>query len=240
MPHWSATRFTLFEQCRQAFKARYVDEEPFQMTEAVAFGQAVHMGLEAHYHGDDGERAFRAAWKQFGLELGRVDASLTRTGLQLLEQVYALDLSGVPERGFSLDTNEELGAPIVGAVDLWGDDVVYDFKTTRGAWSQERAQKEAWQPLLYTRAYFDETDRWPAFEYIVLDRVQGTLSRFERQWTTDEWVVQHDALCARMAAIAQAVRAGDFDCRGSHGYCPECGDRFSHDHACMPLERARL
>ena len=244
MPHWSASRFMAFDICPGEFKARYVDERPFEMTGAVAFGQAVHMGLEAHYRGDDAIRAFRAAWKAIVEEyLLDVDRGLTRMGMDLIEQVQGLGLSGIPERGFSIDTNAELGAPTVGAVDLWGTDgTIYDFKTSRGLWSQERAQKEVWQPLLYTWARWLEEPEYVAdFEYIVLNRATGGLQRFRRAWTPDEWVEQWNVAQQRARAVSEAVRAGRFECHGKHGFCPECGARWSHEHVCdQTTERIHL
>ena len=244
MPHWSASRFMVWDQCPGEFKARYVSERPVQVTEAMAFGQSVHMGLETHYQGGDGIRAFRAAWKQFGIELGDVDSGLTSKGMDLIDQVVELGLSGTPERGFSIDTNKELGAPIVGAIDLWGDDdVIYDFKTTRGLWSQERAQKEVWQPALYTWArVLEEQDYEGAFEYIVLNRVTGTLQRFRRDWNSDELLEQMNQAWDRMRCIANDVYADRYACHGKHGFCPECGERWSHEHVCdvRTTERIRL
>ena len=69
--HWSATKFMLWDQCPGEFKARYIDECPVVKTEPMLFGSAVHMGLEAHYRGDDGIRAFRAAWREFAARAGR-------------------------------------------------------------------------------------------------------------------------------------------------------------------------
>src|SRR5580765_6971219 len=105
MPHWSASRFMLFDQCPVLFKERYIDGVAVVPTEAMSFGSAVHMGLEAHFNGQDGIRAFRAAWKELAREIGQVDPNLTATGLTLIEQVIDLDLKGIPERGFSIDTN---------------------------------------------------------------------------------------------------------------------------------------
>lgn len=232
-PHWSASRFMAWDICPGEYKARYVDERPFELTEPVAFGQAIHMALEAHFHGQDAERAFRAAWKEQLVELGGIaHRGLTSTGLELLDKTIALDLTGVPERGFSIDTELVIGAPIVGAVDLWGDGVLYDFKTTRGLWSQERADAELWQPTLYTWAYWQEVGAFPDFEYVVLNRVTGALNRFRREWTEEAWGEALAGAYDRMRYISSAVAAGAFDCPKLHGYCPECGDRFTHDHQC--------
>jgi len=244
VPHWSATKFMTWDQCPGEFKARYVDDRPVELTEAMAFGQAVHMGLEAHYGGVDGIKAFRAAWREMQRNLNDVDENLTRTGMDLLEQVFELDLSGIPERGFSIDTNERLGAPVIGAIDLWGNDgVTYDFKTTRGLWSQERAQKELWQPAIYSWARWEqEVDYGGEFEYVVMNRVSGVVQRFRRDWTPEDLVAQMNQAWERMLEIASDVRADRYECHGKHGYCPECGDRWGHDHVCdvRTTERVRL
>ncbi len=235
MPHWSATRFMLFDVCPAAFKERYIDGVALEPTEALCFGNAVHLGLESHYLGHDGEKAFRVAWKEMSTDSlhGIVQPQLTAMGLRLLEQVFALDLHGMPERPFSIDT-PELGAPIVGAMDLFDQDAntIFDFKTTRGHWSQERAQTETWQPMLYTWAAWDETDQWPAFEYIVLNRVSGTLDRFRREWTADDWLEQMNAVWRRMRLIATMTSADVLNCTGNHGTCLECGARWAHGHVC--------
>ena len=244
LSHWSATKFMLWDQCPGEFKARYIDECPVQKSEAMLFGSAVHMGLEAHYRGDDGIRAFRAAWREFVLELGDVDQGLTRMGMDLIEQVQELQLEGTPERGFSIDTNELLDAPIVGAIDLWGSDgVTYDFKTTRGLWSQERAQKEIWQPVVYTMARWETEPRYDGtFEYIVLNRVTGQMQRFRREWTAGEIVTQMTDALERMAIIAADVRMDHYECHGKHGACPQCGEKWGHEHVCdvRTTPRARV
>jgi hypothetical protein len=241
IPHWSASRFMMWDQCPGLFKEHYIDGVAVEVTEAMAFGLAVHKGLEEHFRGGNGEAAFRREWKTW--PDGSPD--LTKTGLDLLDKVFDLDLHGTPEYGFELHTDAELGAPIVGYIDLVGDDgVTYDFKTTVGRWSQERAQRETWQPLLYTWSrWIEEPPNDAAFEYIVLNRASGALDRFRRQWTADEWVQQMNALWDRMRIISNDLAAGRFVCRDNHGYCPECGGRWSHAHVCYPnppLERIRL
>jgi hypothetical protein len=229
----------LFDQCPALFKERYLDGVPLVETEVMAFGKAVHLGLEQHFRGGDGERAFRAAWKQFPA----TNSTLTGVGLTLLDKVFELQLSGEPERWFSLDT-DELGAPTVGAVDLWDqvNHVVYDFKTTIGAWSQARAEREVWQPVLYTWAFVDVTDELPDFEYIVLNRATRALDRFHRKWTPDGYFEQMSLAWGRMRTIAVMVSADVLACHEQHGFCPECGGRWAHDHVCDTgtTERIRL
>ena len=241
--HWSASRYMLFDQCPALFKERYLDGVALEPTEAMCFGQAVHQGLEAHYRGQDGEHAFRISWKGFSEQLGgKVGKRLTGVGLELLNKVFDLDLRGDPERAFRIDTCSDIGADVVGAMDLWDakGNVIYDFKTTRGLWSQDRAQTEVWQPFLYTWAAWDEVGDWPAFEYIVLNRNTGQLDRFRREWTADSWLEQMNTLWVRMHAIACDVFDGNLRCSGKHGACLECGERWGHEHECDPETQHRL
>ncbi len=243
MPHWSATRFMLYDQCPVLFKERYIDGVALEPTEALCFGKAFHMGLEAFYQGLNGERAFRRAWKTMaeGELDGQVTRRLVEVGLDLYDKVVGLGLQGVPERGFSIDSNVELGAPIIGAIDLYDEasNIVYDFKTTRGNWSQARAQAEIWQPYLYTCAIWLETGNWPQFEYIVCNRATGALDRFRREWTPEEWLERMNAVWLRMCSVSVAVAQGKLECSGKHSLCPECGDRWSHEHVCDPVIQAR-
>jgi PD-(D/E)XK nuclease superfamily len=242
-PHWSATQFMVYDQCPAEYRRRYVEGVAFEPTEATAFGQAIHQGLEAHFGGQDGEQLFRAVWKSEAAKLGgQVHRSLTAVGLELLDKVFALDLRGTAERPFVLRTDLILGKPIVGAIDLWGDDgTIYDFKTTRGRWSQDRAQTELWQPVLYAWVGLEETGVVPDFEYIVLNRVTGQLDRFRRRWLDEEaWAAQWCSAYDRMRTISAAVAADELDCHGKHGYCPECGARWSHEHVCEEPTSRRL
>lgn len=225
----------LWDQCPGLFKDRYIDGVAMETTEAMAFGSAVHKGLEEHFRGGDGAYAFRQVWKGYGPD----GSHLTAMGLDLIDLVRDLKLKGVPEQIFTIDTEEDLGAPIVGYIDLVGSDgTVYDFKTTKGSWSQARAQKEVWQPVLYTWAQWQHVPSYEAaFEYIVLNRVTGTLSRFRREWTADEWVESINGLWDRMRLIANDVAADRYKCTGSHGFCPECGDRWAHEHVCETATR---
>ncbi|HYW89614.1 MAG TPA: PD-(D/E)XK nuclease family protein [Chloroflexota bacterium] len=241
VPHWSCSRFMAWDICPGEYRARYVLERPVIVTEALAFGQAMHHALESHYTGQDGERAFRHFWREEQLHVdGGVSPRLTSTGLRLLDQVFELGLHGTPERGFEIDTNADLLAPIVGAIDLSDDTsgTVFDFKTTQGRWSQDRAQTEVWQPLIYTWAEWERTSQLFDFEYVVMDRSRGTVSRFRREhWSPDQWLAQMNVAWLRMQFIAAHVRADQFDCPGQHGFCPECGGRWSHDHECDTLPR---
>jgi hypothetical protein len=230
--HWSASRFALWERCPAEWYARYIAGAKESPTEAMLFGSAVHQGLEAHYLGGSAVAAFRQAWKTSvaGPLQGQADVNLTAVGLDLLDRTIELDLQGYPEWTFTLPTEDAWGAPTVGAVDLVDirDGHIFDFKTTTGAWSQVRAERDIWQPALYAWAVSEAFD-WPErFTYVVLNKVSRQVELFDlddlqgRVATMDEM--------ARI--IAGRVRDGDFACHGKHGSCPECGTRWEHGHAC--------
>lgn len=230
--HWSASRFAMWERCPAEFYARYIRGAKEPPSEAMLFGSAVHQGLEAHYLGGSGVTAFRSVWKATvaGELHGEANVSLTAVGLDLIERVVDLGLHGIPEWPFTLPTEAAWGAPTVGAVDLVDIDEgrIFDFKTTTGAWSQTRAERDIWQPGLYSWALAEQLD-WPErFTYVVLNKVSRTVDLFDLDDLEGRWATMDEM--AR--TIAQRVRDGEYGCHGKHGVCPECGVRWDHDHVC--------
>lgn len=218
VPWWSPSKFMCWDECPQEFYRRYVLREPIEPNTPMFFGTAVHKGLEAHFRGEDGDLAFRREWRKACTDLraaGLHVIDLTSIGLDLLDKVVGLGIVGVPERKIWIRCEAYLNAPLLGYVDLWCADThtLVDFKTTLGAWSAERAEREMWQPCLYSWAYWLETGTLPAFEYIVLNRGTGELQRFKTQRTHQQ---VSDTL-SRAREIAVAVAAEQWACTcGKH------------------------
>lgn len=214
VPYWSPSRFTCYEQCPAEYYQRYVLSMPIEPNTPMFFGTAVHKGLEAHFLGADGELAFRRSWRGLIPDLRAagcvVPTALFETGLDLVDKVSALGIFGVPERKILTDSTPYLNASLLGYVDLWceSEHTIYDFKTTLGAWSQERAEREMWQPCIYSMAYWLELDVIPAFEYIVLNRATGTLERFATRRTEK----QIGDMLGRAREIALAIAAQEWTC----------------------------
>ena len=214
VPHWSASKFTCYDDCPAEFYQRYVLHEPMDIDPPMQFGTAVHKGLEVHFRGADGDLAFRRTWRESIPNLRAagyvVPNSLVEVGLCMIERVAALGISGEPERKIWIRTDAYLGAPLLGYVDLWSAETntIYDFKTTLGAWGEARAEREVWQPCLYSYAYWIETEILPAFEYIVLNRSTGELQRFRTQRTHE----QISDMLTRARQIAVSVAAEDWTC----------------------------
>jgi PD-(D/E)XK nuclease superfamily protein len=214
VPWWSPSKFACYEQCPAEFYQRYVLGEPIEPNVPMWFGTAVHKGLEAHYRGEDGELAFRRKWRECIPQLRAIGCivpdSLFEIGLLCIEQVAALELVGEPERRIWIRTEAYLNAPLLGYADLWSADThtIYDFKTTLGSWGQARAEREIWQPGLYSYAYWIETEVLPAFEYIVLNRGTGELQRFRTQRSHE----QISDMLTRARQIAVDVAAENWTC----------------------------
>ena len=261
----------LFEQCPQKYRDRYVDGVVSEPSLAMLFGHTVHTALEVLHQGQRGTcpecaartvdhldcarlvyfrnfETMRRTLADEGIEAGGL---LYLEGLRMLDQVECLrlnsDSKSTPERWFTIPTDWPGNRPVVGAVDLWSPPwsrhgaVIWDFKTTVGSWSQERAGKERWQPMLYSWAYLRAYDVVPTFKYLVLNRASGDLSIFDRVWNTrQEWWSDFEDVQFHAAEIAEAIANGNFTCTRQHGSCLECGEPYGHDHVCRTPRRATV
>ena len=191
----------------------------------------------------------RATLRELEVE---ASSNLYLEGLRMIDQVGELKLNSdscsKAERSIRIPTSwAGLDWPVVGAVDLWSPPwsrhgaVIFDFKTTAGGWGEARCQRERWQPLLYTWAYLRAYDVVPTFKYIVLNRIDGGLTLFERSWKSrSAWWEDFENLQFSAEEIAEAVRDGNFACAKRHGSCLECGEPFGHEHVCRTPARKRV
>lgn len=215
---------------------------------AVPHADHLDCARSAYYAQFDTMRAMLA---EDGIEAGGL---LYLEGLRMIDQVAAMQLNADgasrSERWWTIPANEAhlAGAwPIVGAVDLWCPPwsqhgaVVFDFKTTVGSWSQARADRERWQPLLYAWAYARAYGTVPIFRYLVLNRTTNDVQMFDRVWASRA-EFEDDLADMRFHAeeIAEAVADGNFDCTRKHGNCLECGESYTHGHECRRPARHKL
>ena len=68
------------------------------------------------------------------------------------------------------------------------------------------------------------------------------MQRFRREWTAGEIVAQMSEMLERMTVIAADVSMDHYVCHGRHGSCPQCGEKWSHEHVCdvRTTPRARV
>lgn len=213
--HLSPSALSLFAWCPAQYHARYVLKRHDPPTVAQQFGLAVHRALEAHFRGDNPQQAFRRDWRDRAaglVDLGIVvPPALTGRGMDLVDVVLELGLTGETEKPVTLNVGSFLPVPLYGIVDLWdaAANRIIDFKTTSGKWSQERADREVWQPAIYSAALWAGGDaELPSFEYVVMSRDTGRVDRFETHRTLD----QVDAAIEQARTIYRRILAEDFPC----------------------------
>lgn len=213
----SPSRLATYDRCPELFRQRYVLKLPQEPSFKRDFGTAVHKGIEAHYHGLDHEMTFLQAWRMCQKECRAasmlVPSFLTERGLQLVDMACNLGIPGIPEERIGIIV-AGINVPIIGYVDLWGEGTIVDWKTTAFRWGQARADREQFQPAIYSQAYAESHGgELPTFTYVVLPRNGGPVQQLDgsRSWR------QIFAAFERAREIHELIEAQVFDCTcGKH------------------------
>lgn len=220
-PYLSPSRLAAYDRCPQIYRNRYVLKLVEPPSFEREFGTAVHKGLEAHYRGLDYEMAYLLSWRQAQKACKEasvlVPSWLTTRGLDLIEMVRSLGLDGTPEQRVGVLV-AGISIPIIGYADLVGDGVIYDFKTTGWAWSQDKADREMFQPVIYSQAYAEAHDgQYPEFTFIVLPRNGGNMAKLDGTRGSRQVFETFE----RARAIHRAIEQQEFDCACKGKYCGE-------------------
>lgn len=207
----SPSRLSTYEYCPAEFRKRYVLKQSDPPTPEMAFGTAVHAGIEAHYLGKDDDLAFLKSWRDaqkiIPATVRVFGSGLTDRGLQMLEMVRNLGLSGTPEKHFIMVAPGFI-IPILGYIDLWSKDHLYDFKTTGYSWTQTKADAQMFQPAIYSQAYLAETGTLPKFTFVVMSRITGSLALIDGTRSAAQIGQAFD----RAREIHNLIEAKVFDC----------------------------
>jgi hypothetical protein len=212
--YFSPSRLSTYDRCPQLFFERYILKLPQPPAAERMFGTAIHCGIEAHFRGQDHELAYLQSWRTSARECkqsGVFVPDLTARGLELIDMVISLGLAGDPEQEI-LTLIAGIPLPLYGIADLISPGRIIDFKTTQFGWTQDRADRELWQPAIYSQAYAEAHDgEYPRFEFVVLPRAFGPLQRFDGTRTPGQIFETFE----RARAIYNAIEAKQFECRGS-------------------------
>jgi hypothetical protein len=242
--HWSSSQFHAWDLCPTTYRERYVDGVKEDTTWAMAFGSVIHLALEEHYRGGDGDQAFKKAWRATWPDLvariletgntppgGGLHFVYAGVGLNLLDRVYNLGLEGEPEVPFTMDTTQDWLKPTTGFIDLvdWGGKHIYDFKTTIGTWGEGRANQDIWQPTLYQRQVQLMVGEVYDFSYVTLNKRTMEVSFIQPTVPYEERL---GAMLVGGTMIAAMDANGSYPCKGGHGTCPECAGTWDHGHVC--------
>jgi hypothetical protein len=212
----SPSRLTTYTYCPAEYFKRYILKMDQPPTVERLFGTAIHTGLEAHFNGADGDLAFLQAWRAAKAELQAANqafgSGLPTRGLELLEMVRALNLSGEPEHRIGVTTGD-IGLPFIGYVDLWSEGHIVDFKTSGYGWSQEKADAQIFQPAIYSQAHSEEFGSIPKFTFVVMSRSGGPIQLLDGTRTGQQII---DAF-AEAKRIYDLIEAEVFPCLcGTH------------------------
>lgn len=209
----SPSRLSCYAYCPAEFEKRYILKQDEPPTPERLFGTAVHKGLEAHFLNQDDELAFLREWRTLRSTLTQDEQSFSKglqsRGLELLEMVRNMGLSGNPEMHFMF-TAPGFIIPFLGYIDLWDEatKTVVDFKTAGYGWTQEKADAQLFQPAIYSQAIADEYSYIPAFKFVVLPRIQGPAQVFDSTRTGDQILAAFD----RAREIHELIEQKVFDC----------------------------
>lgn len=223
-PYLSPSRLSTYDWCPAQYERRYVRRLAEPPTPERLFGTAVHAGLEAHFLGHANPLGvYLERWSEAQDEIAAYDAGLLpwgsglrSRGLDLIDQVRALELEGVPEARM-LMVQPGVALPFFGWIDLVTPGHVYDFKTTRLGWTQKKADEARWQPALYSAQYRVHKGFLPRFSFVVLPRVPGPIAILES--TRDAGYIEETFELAQERLMA--IDAGLFECTcGRHAEEP--------------------
>lgn len=219
--HLSPSQLACYALCPAIYHERYVQKIYPPAEPERLFGIAIHQALEAHYRGEDDELVFLKTWRESLMQLDQslypIISALKHRGLELLSQVRGLNLEGEPERKITV-LAAQISVPIFGYVDLWGDNLIVDFKTTGYGWTQTKADAQVFQPAIYSQAYAEEHDgQLPRFSFVVLPRIEAPIQVLDATRTAGQIYTAFE----QVRTIHQAIEAQQFEC--------SCNGKFHTD-----------
>lgn len=167
--HLSYSSISLYLDCGESWKRKYIEQQPTRKNTALAFGSAWHGTLERMIEQEQPDTL--AIWREefgkaFGeevyLELGETQEQHYNEGTRLLsnKDILAAIATIKPrhdEQGAMIERKVELrvpgvSVPVIGYIDVILDDnTPADFKTSARSWTQDQANNSI-QTLFYIAA----------------------------------------------------------------------------------------
>jgi hypothetical protein len=167
--HLSFSSISLYLDCGEAWRRKYIAQEPTKKNTALAFGSAWHGTLERmiqESHPDVnaiwGEEFTKAFTDDIYLELAETKEQHCNEGVRMLANKDVLSAIQAikpkfDEQGAMIERKVELrvpgvGVPVIGYIDvILEDGTPADFKTSARAWSDDKAAGSL-QSLFYLAA----------------------------------------------------------------------------------------
>jgi len=181
--HLSYSSISLYLDCPEAWRRKYIANEPTKKTSALAFGSAFHGVIErmiknAQYDWESAwDEEFGKAFLDVTWEPGEAPEQYHHDGVRMLDHkaVFAAIQSIHPASPEDIEKKVELRVPgvpipIIGYIDVILDDgTPADFKTSARQWTQDQASGSL-QTLFYiaalNQAGFDVNWRFKHFVFV--------------------------------------------------------------------------
>ncbi|MEZ0396811.1 MAG: PD-(D/E)XK nuclease family protein [Anaerolineales bacterium] len=184
--HLSYSSVSMYLDCPEAWRRKYIAKEPTRTTSALAFGSAFHGTIERMIQ--DSQRDWQNVWREeFGKAFTEVALEQDETpeqhyneGVRMLSNsdVQAAIATIKPrhdDAGAMIERKVELHVPgvpvpVIGYIDvILEDGTPADFKTSARSWTQEQANNSL-QTLFYlaalNQAGFDVNWRFRHFVFV--------------------------------------------------------------------------
>jgi hypothetical protein len=166
--HLSYSSISLYLDCPEAWRRKYIAQEPTKKTSALAFGSAFHGTIERVISNTQCDwttawsEEFSKAFQDVTLEPDETPEQHYNEGIRLLSNGEIKNIIGqiVPKRdifGAMIECKVELRVPnvpipVIGYVDIILEDgTPADFKTSARSWTQDQATNSL-QTLFYISA----------------------------------------------------------------------------------------
>ena len=181
LDHLSYSSITMYLDCPEAWRRKYVAQEPTKSNPALVFGSAFHGAIESELRGGaPAESAWTETWSQ-ALQRDVIEWGGTtpegqyNEGLRLLSHptvktvIMSLvarrdELGPLIERKVTLNV-PGVPIPVIGYIDLvLADGSVCDLKTSRASWSEAKAS-DSLQGLFYLAALNQAGQDWHGWRF---------------------------------------------------------------------------
>jgi hypothetical protein len=163
--HLSYSSISLYLDCPEAWRRKYIAQEPTKKTSALAFGSAFHGTIERMIQSTQYDWAsiwseeFGKAFQDITWESGETPEQHYNEGVRLLshEDVKTAIQSIQPKSSDHIEKKVELRVPgvpvpVIGYIDIiLADGTPADFKTSARSWTQDQANNSL-QTLFYLAA----------------------------------------------------------------------------------------
>lgn len=249
-PHFSVTQLTMYSRCPQQYAYRYLDGEKVPPGIALLHGRGFHGGMEMAMKEkiatgrnvrptdvrDAAVAEFDGAIEQSGVLLTREEESrgavvvVAEARDRVAATAHYAGAVAVPELRpiaselvISLPTDEVIGVPLVGVVDLVEENSITDFKTTTRSLSQRDADTHL-QLTCYALWHFREKGTHPAVQLDVYSSKSGETKR--TVLTSQRKRDDYERFIRRVTAVKSAIDAGSFPpCNPDSWWCSRkfCG-----------------